>query len=78
MRGQDRVNRASHSRVAQSSTWAACFCSIVNRGPAAECPDDDVTTPLSGIVGGGVADQENARWAIALAVVVGGGSQWHS
>ena len=52
VRGQDRVNRASHSRVAQSSTWAACFCSIVNRGPAAECPDDDVTTPLFRDCGG--------------------------
>lgn len=43
--GQDRVNRASHRRVAQSLTGAACFCSIVNRGSADECPDDDVTAP---------------------------------
>lgn len=78
MRGQDRVNRTSHRRVAQSLTWAACFCSIVNRSPAAECPDDDVTTPFSGIVGGGAANPETARWAVVLAVVGGGGSQWHS
>ncbi|XP_044945405.1 uncharacterized protein LOC123394744 [Mustela putorius furo] len=71
--GQERVNRANRSCVAQSLTWAARFCSIVNRGPGGECPDDDVTNlpPFSGIVGGGVAerqDLETTRWAVSPAL----------
>lgn len=61
--GQDRVNRTKRSCVAQSLTWAACFCSIVSRGPAGECPDDDVTSlPLfPGLWGEGQRKDEILR-----------------